>query len=1092
MRGKRRQKAAEAELAVRSYLDRCAQLIQSGVATDELSFYPALNNLLDAVGALSKAPCTTIPNPAAKGEGFPDVGLYDPEAEVLVAPVEAKPPAVAKPALLSLPQAIRYAEGFGGGYVLLTNLWQFVWAQRTERGLQEISAVDLLAGPAALAETRPTPLPGAGQRLVELIEVACARRPLLSDADHIARLLALHAQRMAEEIEKAGDPKMLLRSVAESMRDGLGMHLEDRFFIPTVVQTLVYGLFAAWLDYPTPESFDHRDTAQVLHVPVIAEIFHFIQHPQFLQQCNLRPHLDHIAHTLQWIDRPAFTHQFDEFALEYFYEPFLARFDPYLRNKLGVWYTPKEIAQYQIRRVDHHLKNDLSLDMGLADDQVIVLDPAVGSGTYLVMALQAIYDFHRLNREPSEIAAARTKKAALTRVVGFEVLPAAFLISHLHVGRFLAQLGAGLEPEERPRIYLTNALTGWGSAPTAPPPTPLPGVEAEVAAALHVKQQEAVLVIIGNPPYEGFSAAEVEEEKKLLADWIEPLWPRYGLRKHRLGDLYVRFWRIAVRKIAELTGRGIVSYISNRKWLGGRSYPAMREYILQSFHTLVIDDLHGDVHDTSHPGDGSVFTTAIATGITRGVAITTCVRSGATSGIASVRKRDLRGSGEQKRATLSAYRGSSIDEGLVSLQPVLDDRWRLVQNSAGDDPPLDDYFAFFLSGVQPVRDEAVVDVAQEVLRQRMQDYFDETVTHKSLFAKHTGFAVERKRYSPKKTREKLFEDSAFEEGRIVPFLYRPLDARWLYWEPRHKLLNEPRRELMPYLLVSASEGLERIHDQIFLVAAQTPRRPGAARPAVSSGVPSFHCTDPDARAFPRLRPVAPSRVGEARSLRQQRLELGGSSRQFETNISTDWIRSARLCGVRGDDTQVGDCIFFSLVALMFAPSWIQSVGTDTDDFPTVPLPSNVASLAQAFEVGRRIAELMDPFSDVPGVTSGRLDSALATIAVPKLDHADWRLTSGSSRHGGKFHPGVNSGSIFWNPKGEWSNVPEEVWGYSVGGFQVLPKWLSYRHYSVIRRPLTFQEIETVTHLCRRIAALLKLEAQCERLFQLAATSPLTS
>ena len=133
---------------------------------------------------------------------------------------------------------------------------------------------------------------------------------------------------------------------------------------------------------------------------------------------------------------------------------------------------------------------------------------------------------------------------------------------------------------------------------------PLPGMEEELRDSLRVKTTEKVLVVLGNPPYEGYSAAERDEERNLLDIWIAPLWPVYGLRKHRMGDLYVRFWRIAVKKIAELTGRGIISYITNRKWLGGRSYPAMRETIVQEFPQIVVDDLHGDVHDTTHPGDG--------------------------------------------------------------------------------------------------------------------------------------------------------------------------------------------------------------------------------------------------------------------------------------------------------------------------------------------------------------------------------------------------------------------------------------------------------------------------------------------------------
>lgn len=167
-----------------------------------------------------------------------------------------------------------------------------------------------------------------------------------------------------------------------------------------------------------------------------------------------------------WVDRDAFHARFEGGAIEYFYEPFLARFDKDLRDQLGVWYTPREIAEYQVARADHHLRDDLGLPRGLVDESVYVLDPACGTGTYVSAVLRHIYDGHVANGEPTEVALSRTIDAASSRVIGFEVLPAAFVIAHLHIGRLLARLGAGTIGD-RLRIYLTNSLTGW--PPHSPP-----------------------------------------------------------------------------------------------------------------------------------------------------------------------------------------------------------------------------------------------------------------------------------------------------------------------------------------------------------------------------------------------------------------------------------------------------------------------------------------------------------------------------------------------------------------------------------------------------------------------------------------------
>jgi len=104
-----------------------------------------------------------------------------------------------------------------------------------------------------------------------------------------------------------------------------GIKLSDDLFVPTIVQTLVYSVFAAWLDADDPNGFDYHQTEDVLGVHVIAELFHYILQPRFSRQCNLPLHLDACARVLRWVDRDSFLSQFDASAIEYFYEPFLAQ-----------------------------------------------------------------------------------------------------------------------------------------------------------------------------------------------------------------------------------------------------------------------------------------------------------------------------------------------------------------------------------------------------------------------------------------------------------------------------------------------------------------------------------------------------------------------------------------------------------------------------------------------------------------------------------------------------------------------------------------------------------------------------------------------
>ncbi len=173
------------------------------------------------------------------------------------------------------------------------------------------------------------------------------------------------------------------------------------------------------------------------------------------------------------------------------------------------------------------------------------------------------------------------KKAALSRVFGFEIMPAPFVVAHLQVGLALQAMGATLDGEtERPGVYLTNALIGW--EPHTNKPLPFPELEQERDAADKVKRQAPILVILGNPPYNGYAGMAVEEERALTKAYRTTKCVRKP-EGQDLNDLYVRFYRMAERRIAEKTGRGIVCFISNYSWLDGLSFTGMRERYLEAF-----------------------------------------------------------------------------------------------------------------------------------------------------------------------------------------------------------------------------------------------------------------------------------------------------------------------------------------------------------------------------------------------------------------------------------------------------------------------------------------------------------------------------
>ncbi|OOV34789.1 N-6 DNA methylase, partial [Candidatus Synechococcus spongiarum] len=320
--------------------------------------------------------------------------------------------------------------------------------------------------------------------------------------------------------------------------------------------------------------------------------------------------LDWTADALERVDRTAFFSRFNTGeAVPYFYEPFLEAFDPSLRKDLGVWYTPTEVVQAMVARVDNALKQDLGISEGLAAENVVVLDPCCGTGAYLAAVLRRIaanLDGQGLGA----LAGARVKAAATERVFGFEIMPAPFVVAHLQVGLTLQELDAPLADDgEQAGVFLTNALTGW--EPHTNKPLPFPELEKERDRAKRVKQDKPVLVILGNPPYNGFAGLAVDEERALSNAY------RSTRRVRRpegqgLNDLYVRFFRMAERRIAEKTGQGVVCFISNYSWLDGLSFTGMRERFLEAFDAIRIDCLNGDVRKGGKTPDGepdgSVFT----------------------------------------------------------------------------------------------------------------------------------------------------------------------------------------------------------------------------------------------------------------------------------------------------------------------------------------------------------------------------------------------------------------------------------------------------------------------------------------------------
>ncbi|MFQ5792084.1 MAG: N-6 DNA methylase, partial [Acidobacteriota bacterium] len=539
------------------------------------------------------------------------------------------------------------------------------------------------------------------ERFAEFLKRVLQHKATLASPEDVAWFLASYARDALSRIEGVDIPA--LASIRAALEEALGLKIEDEkgehFFRSTLVQTLFYGLFSAWVFWakkhpPTDRKapFDWHLSVYHLSVPVLRTLFHQLTDPGRLRELKLAEALDHAGAVLNRVDRASFFERFQqEEAVQYFYEPFLKHFDPQLRKALGVYYTPPEIVTYMIERVDRVLREQLNLSDGLADPNVFILDPCCGTGSFLVEAVRRI---HRTleKRGADALTAAELKQAVRERIFGFEILPAPFVVAHLQMGLLLQSLGVPLseEKEQRASVYLTNALTGWEPPKDPKKKLPFPEFEEEREAAEHVKRDTPILVIIGNPPYDAFAGVSPAEEQGLVEPYKDGLISEWGIKKFNLDDLYVRFFRLAERRIAEMTGKGVACYISNFSYLGDPSFVVMRKQFLEEFDKSWFDCMNGDSRETGkltpeRKPDPSVFSTEFnRQGIRVGTAIGLLVRRGKRDKKPTVRFRHFWG--VTKRADLVTSLGAQdFDAQYQPAQPSKSNRFSFRPSKVSQD-----------------------------------------------------------------------------------------------------------------------------------------------------------------------------------------------------------------------------------------------------------------------------------------------------------------------------------------------------------------------------------------------------------------------
>ena len=1116
-----------------TYLRAIKKIRGSNEAQAELSYYPAMERLLNDVGDGLKPSVTCILAIKDRGADHPDAGLFTPDQllgwqnssdeDVLGerrpsrGVVEVKSPAEEVRRTAKSKQVAKYWRKYG--QVLVTNYREFVIVGTdadgnmvTREGFAlaptEAAFWDLTTNPRRSADER-------GDRLVAYLGRAMEQTAPLTAPEDVAAALAAYAREAQRRIEQVeGLPA--LASIRAALEQALGLKFEgkkgEHFFRSTLVQTLFYGVFSAWILWGRQRvrdggrgRFDWERSAKHLRVPILRKLFHEVTDPANLDQLGIAETLDWANEALNRVLLGAFFDRVKaEDAIQYFYEPFLQEFDPALRKELGVWYTPREVVQYMVARVDNALREELGLEDGLANPNVYVLDPCCGTGAFPVEVLRRIAATLR-ERGDDGLLAADIKRIACERVFGFEIMPAPFVVSHLQLGILLQDLGAPLSEtkDERVGVYLTNALTGWEPAQGPKLPLVFHELEEERDAAERVKRDTPILVVLGNPPYNGFAGVAVDEERD-LSNAYRATTRTVAPSGRGLNDLYVRFFRMAERRIAGNTGKGVICFISNYSWLDGQSFPGMREQYLDAFDSITIDNLNGDKYRTGKitptgDPDPSIFSTAHnREGIQVGTAIALLVRRGDHEPTSEVLYRDLWG--RDKTAQLLASAEGDTGHLYRPVEPPIELGFPFVPGAVSADyfawPSIAQLFPVAFPGMYTARDDVLLDIDRDRLVERMHLYFDPSVTDATIAARIPSAMRTGKRFDAPAIRQRLVQRGMLPDN-IIPYAYRPFDIRWLYWEPETKLLDEKRADYVPHV----------IKGNRWLATQQRARR-GWTNPQVLESVGSLHLVESGTTCMPmriNAEALAPSLFGEHEEGNGTGAPSGG--RFNLSDAARAYLRSLGL-------PDSGD-LFHHVLAILHAPAFAREHGDSLGkDWARVPLPSTADALSASAVLGARLAALLDVEAAVAGVTTGAIKAELRPIGVivrqdgksvnpgtdlgitarwgvagrasttmpgpGKLVRRDYTaaemtaLTSGTGLTEAlvRDHLGADVIDIFLNDVAYWSGVPAKVWEFELGGYQVLKKWLSYRERDLLGRDLTTEEARQVTAMIRRAASVL--------------------
>ena len=841
----------------------------------------------------------------------------------------------------------------------------------------------------------------------------------ITSPEVLARHLARRTRELQTQIATTlTDENSQIYGMFTAFRELLIATLTPDDFADMYAQTLAYGLFAARCTLPNATNFSRHTAAEALprSNPFLAQLFYHVASPRL--ETNVTYILDDIATLLGNVPtellRTAFTARNRlEDPVIHFYETFLAEYDPQRRVDRGVYYTPPQVISYIVRSVDSLLKTELNRPAGLADDDTLILDPATGTGGFLLAVLEhiraSVTDTYGTGEWTQYINARLVK-----RLFGFELLVAPYTIAHLKLSLFLQ--AQGWRADERLRIYLTNTLEQPQEMQESLPFAEF--ITDEANAALSVKRDEPLLVILGNPPYQRHSAnpSRIGGNLTFVGELIEDYRQLDGEplgedTSKALQDDYVKFIRWAQWRI-DKNGEGVIGYIVNNNFLDASTARGMRQNLLISFNAIYVLNLHGSNRRMEAApeatNDENVFD------ILQGVTIMLCVKQRSNPAPAKTYYTDIWGSRDKKYNILSNT-DVQVTE-WCELQPT--SPYYLFVPQATDHSTeyeegwkTTDIFQSSSIGIVTARDKLTIHRTAEKVRETVSDFallsVDEARQKYNLRKDTQDWKVHLAQAD--------IRNHPNRDHHVQPMKYRPFDTRWTYYTGESRGFHcRPRPENMPHLL----------GENIALCVCRIVKSPMWQHALITDEITEncyiSNTTSESGHVFPLYYPN-PEELGLAteRSLNFKPVFLTALSEALALPQTAPFnLRE----GISPEE------ILAYIYAVLYSPIYRQRYYDFLKyDFPRIPMPQGIDQFRTLATLGQRLINwhlLKDV--QIPAVHrfEGEGDGVIARVRY-------------------------EDGKVWINPTQHFTDVPEKVWEYEIGAYQVCEKWLKDRHGEVL-------------------------------------------